>query len=74
MRFDDHDDIMQITPRWTGERFPDGRPRVPDSILRRVRKITLEEAWAPLYGLGYKYQFEGDLKFHIKTKNLLGAQ
>ena len=52
MKFDNREDILQITPLWKGERFPDGRPKVPDDILRRMRNITLEEAWGPLWSGG----------------------
>ena len=38
--------LIEYTPDWTGERFPDGRPKVPDAVLDRVAKATLEEAWA----------------------------
>ena len=60
MHFNDRNDIIQLTPEWTGERFPDGRPKVPDHVLERIRKITLEEAWGYLWSKGYKYQFQGD--------------
>lgn len=72
MKFDYYDDIVQITPLWKGERFADGRPKVPDDILRRMRKITLEEAWGPLWGKGYRYQFEGDFKVINEDKVLVG--
>ena len=49
-------------PSWTGERFPDGRPKVPDSILERMRSVTAEEAWGVLTEAGYKLQFEGGWK------------
>lgn len=62
MRFDCPEDIRQLTPLWTGERFANGRPRVPESILRRMRRVTLEEAWGPLWRRGYKYQFEGEFR------------
>lgn len=69
MKYDNREDIIQITPLWKGERFEDGRPKVPDDILRRMRNITLEEAWGPLWNKGYKFQFEGDLKrTHDKAK------
>jgi regulator of RNase E activity RraA len=47
-----------LTPEWTGERFPDGRPRVPDDVLERMKLVTLEEAWAVLRGANFNYQFE----------------
>ena len=57
MKFNCKEDIIQITPLWKGERLPDGRPMVSADVLRRLRKITLEEAWGPLWQKGYKYQF-----------------
>ena len=35
MDFNVKEDIIALTPQWKGERFPDGRPRVPDTISRR---------------------------------------
>ena len=34
-----------MTHLWEGERFPDGRPRVPDDIIRRMKAISIEQAW-----------------------------
>jgi regulator of RNase E activity RraA len=51
-----------LTPAWKGERFADGRPRVPDAILERAKKIGFEEAWQVMYNDGYKNQFEGNWK------------
>ena len=39
MKFNDREDIIQLTPLWEGERFPDGRPRVSDDILRRMARV-----------------------------------
>jgi regulator of RNase E activity RraA len=52
------EDLIKYTPEWKGERFPDGRPKVPDGILKRMRNVTLEEAWAPLRDAGFNHQFE----------------
>lgn len=54
------DQLIALTPDWTGERLPDGRPKVPDDLLERVKKIHLEEAWGVLRNKGYQNQFEGD--------------
>ena len=43
MFFNDPEYIKKLTPYWTGERLPDGRPMVPESVLRRLRDITFEE-------------------------------
>ena len=52
------EDVIQYTPDWKGERFSDGRPKVPDSILDRMKKVTLEEAWAVLREAGFNHQYE----------------
>jgi regulator of RNase E activity RraA len=51
-------DVIKYTPDWHGERFPDGRPRVSDEILDRMKKVTLEEAWATLRSAGFNHQYE----------------
>ena len=50
--------LIEYTPDWKGERFPDGRPKVPDAILDRMRSVTLEEAWAVVTAAGFSHQFE----------------
>ncbi|HJS55122.1 MAG TPA: hypothetical protein VJ765_11285 [Chitinophagaceae bacterium] len=54
------DQIKGYTPEWNGERFPDGRPKVPDKLLERLKAVRLEEAWGILRNKGYQNQFEGD--------------
>jgi regulator of RNase E activity RraA len=53
------DYIEEITPLNPYDRFPDGRPRVPDDILERMRRVTTEEAWGVLRASEYHHQFEG---------------
>ena len=48
-----------LTPLWNGERFEDGRPKVANDILTRMKKVTIEEAWGVLRNEGYHNQFEG---------------
>ncbi|MGA3323060.1 MAG: RraA family protein [Terriglobia bacterium] len=50
---------IALTPEWKGERSPDGRPKVPDSILEGLKDVDAEEAWGVLQSHGYRYQFEG---------------
>lgn len=58
-------DVIKYTPDWKGERFPDGRPKVPDAILDRMKNVTLEEAWATLQGAAFMHQYEdGWLSIH----------
>lgn len=49
-------DLLALTAEWKGERFPDGRPKVPDAILKRMKAVSVEEAWATMSNAGYRYQ------------------
>lgn len=60
MKFNNREDIIQLTPLWRGDRFDDGRPRVPDDIVRRMKYCTTEEAWGYAWEKGYKFQWEGN--------------
>jgi regulator of RNase E activity RraA len=53
------EDVIELTASWKGERFPDGRPKVPDEILERMKEVTLNEAVSVLLEKGYRYQFDG---------------
>ncbi|HWJ92311.1 MAG TPA: hypothetical protein VNR87_14440 [Flavisolibacter sp.] len=49
-------ELIALTPEWKGERFPDGRPKVPDDIIKRMKSVSVEEAWATMSNAGYRYQ------------------
>jgi regulator of RNase E activity RraA len=51
--------IMFYTSDWKGERFPDGRPKIPDDLLKRALDVSIEDVWEYLGNLGYKSQFDG---------------
>jgi len=42
------DEMLYYTSIWKGERFPDGRPKVSDDIVRRMKYVSVTEAWATL--------------------------
>lgn len=50
------EEILALTPEWKGERFPDGRPKVPDDILKRMKSVSIEEAWEIINPAGFRYQ------------------
>ncbi|MHB8974893.1 MAG: RraA family protein [Pirellulaceae bacterium] len=52
--------LTQFTPMWKGERFPDGRPKVSDDILQRMKDVSIEEGWAVCRQHGFNNQFEGN--------------
>ncbi|MDD4139416.1 MAG: RraA family protein [Clostridiaceae bacterium] len=72
MHFNVREDIIALTPQWKGERFPDGRPRVPDKYLEALQGMTLEEVWKTIFVKGYENQFEGHLKTLHTGKKLIG--
>ncbi len=50
--------IKELTSEWTGERTPDGRPKVSDQLLERLKALSMEEVWGSLNREGYENQFE----------------
>ncbi len=49
--------LIFLTPEWEGERMEDGRPKVSDEIIERMKGVTLEEAWAVLRNANYNHQY-----------------
>lgn len=72
MFFNDPETIIRLTPEWKGERLPDGRPKVSEDVLRRMRKITFEEAWGPLWNLGYRNNWETNFRMSHGSDVLVG--
>ena len=54
MHFNNREEIIALTPQWTGERLPDGRPKVADRYLDALADMTLEEVWKPIFVKGYE--------------------
>jgi len=50
--------IKALTSEWTGERTSDGRPKVSDDLLERLKALSMEEIWGTLRRYGYNNQFE----------------
>ena len=68
MYFNNPEDVIALTSQWKGERFPDGRPKVPDFYLDEIRKMTLEELWKPIFVQGYENQFLAMPSLHPEFK------
>src|SRR5579863_2446312 len=64
--------LIQYTPDWKGERFADGRPKVPDGVLKRLKSVTLEDAWAVIKQAGYPHQYEDNWFLIHPEKVLVG--
>jgi 4-hydroxy-4-methyl-2-oxoglutarate aldolase len=50
--------MMFYTSDWKGERFPDGRPKIADDLLKRALDVSIEDVWEYLRDQGYKSQFD----------------
>jgi regulator of RNase E activity RraA len=66
------EELIFLTPEWKGERFADGRPKVPDNLLDRMKLVTLEEAWAVLRNENYKYQYDDGFEMINPDSVLVG--
>lgn len=50
--------LIKYTAKNPYDRFPDGRPKVPDEMLDRMKGLIAEEVQAVLPGKGFPNQFE----------------
>jgi regulator of RNase E activity RraA len=50
--------VRVLTWQWKGERFEDGRPKVPDVIIESLQHCTLEQVWGYMDRKGYRNQVE----------------
>ncbi len=51
--------LMNMTQAWKGDRFADGRPKVSEQLINRLKEVDAEEAFEALVGAGYPNQFDG---------------
>ena len=61
--------LVEYTVQNPFERLPDGRPKVPDSLIERARGLSAEEILAVLPGKGFRNQYaDGFQVLHPGTK------
>jgi regulator of RNase E activity RraA len=61
--------LIEYTAQNPFDRFPDGRPKVPDDLIERARGLSAEEIFAVLPSSGYRNQYAGDFQvLHPGTK------
>jgi len=70
--FNTSEELKYYTQEWEGERFEDGRPKVPEEILKRMKNVSIEEAWGVLRSKGYLNQFEGSWEIIHEEKAIVG--
>lgn len=64
--------VEYTTAEWKGKRYADGRPKVSDDILKRMRIVSTEQAWGTLDAHGYHNQFAGGWKMIHSDKPVIG--
>jgi 4-hydroxy-4-methyl-2-oxoglutarate aldolase len=64
--------MIEYTAQNPFERFPDGRPKVPDSIIERAKGLSAEEVWSVLPGKGFRNQYEDGFQVLHPGKKMVG--
>jgi regulator of RNase E activity RraA len=67
--------LTALTAQNPFERFPDGRPKIPDSLIERARGMSAEEAFAVLNGGrggGFRNQYEDGFQILHPGKKMVG--
>jgi len=65
-------DLVDYTAKSPFERLPDGRPKVPDSMIERARGLSAEEVWATLQEKGYNNQYADGFQILHPGKTMVG--
>ena len=63
--------LIQYTPKNPFDRTPDGRPKVPDAVLEKLKGLSAEEVFGVEH-MGFPSQFEGNWKIVKPEKKLVG--
>jgi len=64
--------LTELTAQNPFERFPDGRPKVPDALMARARGMSAEEVFAILPGRGFRNQYEDSFQLLHPGKKMVG--
>jgi regulator of RNase E activity RraA len=66
------EELIFLTSEWKGDRFPDGRPKIPDVLIEQAKEVNIDDVWTILEGEGYHCQFEGGWKMIHPDKPIVG--
>ncbi|HYI94825.1 MAG TPA: dimethylmenaquinone methyltransferase, partial [Bryobacteraceae bacterium] len=66
------DQMIKLTAKNPYERFEDGRPKVPDALIERMKGMSAEDVWTILPGKGFPNHFAGDFKLTKPGTKLVG--
>lgn len=65
-------DLIDYTAQEPFERFPDGRPKVPNDLVERARELSSEEVWAVLEQRGFHNQYADGFQILHPGKPMVG--
>jgi 4-hydroxy-4-methyl-2-oxoglutarate aldolase len=66
------DQMLKLTAENPFERFADGRPKVPDAALEKIKGLSAEDVWSVLPGKGFPNHFAGGFKLTQPGRKLVG--
>jgi 4-hydroxy-4-methyl-2-oxoglutarate aldolase len=66
------DQLVSLTKENTFERFPDGRPKIPDSLIERAKGMSMEEVFAVVPAAGYRNQYADGFHILYPKKKMVG--
>ncbi len=65
------EDLIEFTAKNPFDRFPDGRPKIPDALLERARGLSMEEMIG-IAAQGYRNQYTGGWQILHPGKKMVG--
>jgi regulator of RNase E activity RraA len=65
-------DLVDYSAQSPFERFPDGRPKVPDNLLQQARELSSEEVWAVMQDKGFNNQYADGFRILHPEKPMVG--
>ena len=66
------DQMIELTAQNPFDRFPDGRPKVPDGLIERAKGLSAEEVFAILPGKSFRNQYADGFQILHPNKRLVG--
>jgi 4-hydroxy-4-methyl-2-oxoglutarate aldolase len=65
-------ELIDYTAQNPFDRLPDGRPKVPDSLIERARQLSSEEVWAVLQAKEFNNQYADGFQVLHPGKMMVG--
>lgn len=65
-------ELIDYTAQNPFDRLPDGRPKVPDELVKRARGLSSEEVWAVLQQKGFNNQYADGFQVLHPGKTMVG--